>query len=267
MPDEPIVPVPEALPEPAPPPEPVDEAGIPYKNRLAEYERKLAEANDREQRYMAALGQQRQQSPAVDPDADLESRFDDTTRKYVNRVVEKRATEIAENIGYKMMTQVNHTNILSANQELMEEARKSYQSLKANPLWSKVDDVLVQDRAITEARLNLATKQKAAQTAQQTQQATMDASRAQAAGATLPGTSGAPTQLASDKEKFIKEFMADPENRSWITKGDRIDPDSPEGQKLLRETAELNWKEPIRFTGATGAAYRAITNQFQVVNK
>src|SRR3990167_4985837 len=78
MADEPIPAAVETQP-PEPPAEPLDESGVPYKNRVAEWQRKAQEAETRAQQlaqvneqYMAALGQQRAAQPAPPTQSKIE---------------------------------------------------------------------------------------------------------------------------------------------------------------------------------------------------
>jgi len=225
--------------------EAVDERGVPYKNLVAELERKLGEAAEQNTKYQQALGYyaQQYQAPAPQPAPvaeDVEARFDEPTKKFVTQVAAREAKRIA----YELVTQANAQQNIGNDQEIQQEATRWYQALKVNPLYSTDSDIKVWDRAVAEARVSVLGRRMEAAS-----KATAAATVRDAAAATqLPPTRGNNEPSATDRDKFIAEFIKDDENRRMVRKLDRVDPDSEEGQRLLKETAELNWREPIKLS-------------------
>ena len=151
--------------------EALDPRGVPYKNTVAELERKLNEAAAINQQYQTVLGerqaqQQTQPQPVAQPvktgDDDILGQYSDQDRKAIEIIARKVANEAAEQTGYRFMQQATLQNDLADNTELMEEARKQYGLFKQNQYWAKQDDLLIQDRAVAEAKNVLLAKKSAA---------------------------------------------------------------------------------------------------------
>ena len=248
--------------------EALDPRGVPYKNTVAELERKLNEAAAINQQYQTVLGErqaqqqvQAQPAPVKTVDDDVLSQYSDQDRKAIEIIARKVANEAAEQTGYRFMQQATLQNDLADNTELMEEARKQYGLFKQNQYWAKQDDLLIQDRAVAEAKNVLLAKKSAAAN----QQAVTDANRAAAQGATLPNTSGqsAVVETKEDREAWINKWQQQWENVAMMKKFHRgVEQGSPEWQKLFREYAEEAWN-PTIFSGtsAVGTAYRHLEQQ------
>ena len=249
--------------------EPLDARGVPYKNTVAELERKLNEAASLNQQYQTVLGErQAQQQAQVQPtpakpsgDDDVLSNYSDQDKQAIRILAKQVAKEEAEQTGYRFMQQATLQNDLADNTELMEEARKQYGLFKRNQYWAKQDDLLIQDRAVAEAKNVLLAKKGAAASAQ----ALTDANRAGAQGATLPNTSGqsAVVETKEDREAWINKWQQQWENVAMMKKFHRgVEQGSPEWQKLFREYAEEAWN-PTVFSGtsAVGSAYRHLEQQ------
>lgn len=238
----PVVETPPAsvTPEPPIPPEPVDEAGVPYKNRLAEMNRKLEEERQRNIQYQIALGQQH--APAQPPPTQRrrpQEMFDEETLTGINLLVEQKANEIMQKA--QISQQLN-------DPELNNIAQQEYAILASNSIYADWPDIAKQNLAVTRAENKLLrTRQQA--TAQQTsQQALAAAAQAQASGASLPGTGGGGPQPADDKARFIKKFMEDPyqkQNFQSMYRG--IDINSKEAQERMQRVAETAWKSRNNF--------------------
>jgi hypothetical protein len=256
-----------------PPAEPLDARGIPFKNTVAELERKLKEKEELNTQYQTVLGQyqaQQQQAqtqtqavtqPAKTGDDDILGQYSEQDRKAIEIIAARVARTEAEKTGYRFVQQAAHQNALADNTELMEEARKQYSAFKQNQVWAQVDDILVQDRAIAEAEKVLLAKKNVAAS----QQAVTDANRQGAAGANLPNTSGQSVETPEDKEAWVKKWMQQWENISMFKKFERgVDINSPEGQKLFKGYADEAWN-PTIFSGtsAVGQAYRELSQQQQ----
>ncbi len=261
----PAVPATEATPT-----EPLDARGVPYKNTVAELERKLKEQGELNTQYQTVLGQyqaqqQTQPQPVAQPvktgDDDVLGQYSDQDRKAIEIIAGRVARQAAEETGYRFVQQAQHQNELADNTELMEEARKQYGLFKQNQYWAKQDDLLIQDRAIAEAKNVLLAKKSATAN----QQAVTDANRAAAQGATLPNTSGqsAVVETKEDREAWINKWQQQWENVAMMKKFHRgVEQGSPEWQKLFREYAEEAWN-PTIFSGtsAVGSAYRHLEQQ------
>jgi len=248
MPEEPNAPVVETPPPETPPAiDAVDESGVPYKNRAAEFERKFKEQEELNRQYQIALGaQQRQQAPvapvAVSDDLDeLEKQFDEPTRKYIDRKIRKVAAEVAEQTGYKFVSQAGVQNELQSDPEIMQEAQRQYQALATNPLWRSADDVLKQEKAVDAAKAVVFARRAAKGKETQTEEARVAAERALANGASLPGTRGAPPQQPTNREEAIKAFMANPEKQAMFEKMSGVDPNTEAGKRRFRRAAEIDF--------------------------
>lgn len=249
MPDETVVQTTETPPPETPPtPEATDSNGVPWKNRVAEWERKAKEAEALNEQYKVALGQLTQQrqaapnpAPVTDDLEELGKQFDEPTKKFVVGMIQREARKIAEETGYKFVSQANVQTELQADPEILKEAQSQYAALATNPLWRNADDVLKQEKAVDAAKAVVLARRMAAGKQTQTEQARQQAERELAAGGNLPGTRGSPTQQPKSKEEYIKTFMADQQNIADFRTayGRRLDPFSPEGQKAFREAAEI----------------------------
>jgi hypothetical protein len=256
-----------------PPAEPLDARGVPYKNTVAELERKLKEKEELNTQYQTVLGQyqaQQQQvqtqtqavtQPAKAGDDDILGQYSEQDRKAIEIIAARVARTEAEKTGYRFVQQAAHQNVLADNSELMEEARKQYSTFKQNQVWAQVDDILVQDRAIAEAEKVLLAKKNVAAS----QQAVTDANRQGAASANLPNTSGQSVEPPEDKEAWVKKWKEQWENVAMMKKFHRgVEQNSPEWIKLFQEYAEEAWN-PTIFSGtsAVGQAYRELSQQQQ----
>lgn len=252
MPDEPVVAV--ETPPVAPPPEPavaLDPTGVPWENRVAEWKRKAETEAGLNEQYKVALGQLQQQrqvtppAPVTDDLDELGKQFDEPTKKYVTGLIQREARKIAEETGYKFVSQAAVQNELQADPEIMAEARSQYAALNTNPLWARADDVLKQEHAVAAAKNVVLGRRNGKATQTQTKEAQFAAERGMAAAAGVPRTAGSPPPPETSKEQFVKDFMADPESRDAFSMayGRHLNPDSPEGQKAFKEAAEIAYNE------------------------
>lgn len=263
MPDEPD---PNAPPPETPPAEEaLDPTGVPWKNRVAEAQRKAEEAEARRQevaqeneRYRQELGRVRTQ-PQPPAEAartaktldEMEGTFDAPTRQYLQELrkhFETVAKQTAEQTGYGLMTDVSHTTVLQQDAELLEETKRQMALLNNNPLWVNADDRLKRDRAIEGAKAVLNAKRAAKPPAPTTPPP----------GNLPPTHRGAPQPTPDDKQAFLAEWKAEPENVKMFNMFYRgTDINSPEGQKLYNTVAEEAWNGTI-FTGAVATAAKAL---------
>ncbi|MGH9967517.1 MAG: hypothetical protein ACREBG_06745 [Pyrinomonadaceae bacterium] len=253
--------IPPAPPEVAPAPEALDPGGVPWKNRASEYERKLAEATQINQQYQQQVGiyiaqekarQQAQPPSPPSPGDEDEEKLDPISRKLVYQIARKIAREeaqgIAERTGYRFVQQAEHQNVLSGDPELYEEAKKQYATFKQHPMWAGVDDTLVQDRAIAQARAVMGEKRKTTPAAPQ--------NRPPGVPPTNPGSS---LPAGGDKQKWLTAYMAQPETLKMfkMLEGHTFNSASEQDRKALAETAEYAYSG-TKFTGATGRAIQAL---------
>jgi hypothetical protein len=272
---------------PETPAEPLDERGVPYKNRVAELERKLQEEKDEKLRYMQVLGQQRTQQPQPQPsyqqtasNADdelfndpeylqVEAGMTEDSKRFVRtglkRIGERIAERVAERVGYKFLSNAQVQNDLSADVEIQKEAQAQYQALFTNPLWARADDVLKQQQAVTAAKAVVNARRLAAAQKTQADKQNFDANRDMAGAANLPRTGGGQPQPTGDeKKKFIESFIANEENIATFRHMDRhFDPNTELGKKRLLETAEEAWlgRGGQFWGGKTKAAINALKEQ------
>ena len=224
MPEEPIVPPvaePTPPPEPAPVVEPLDDRGVPYKNTVAELNRKLAESEsarqqvtDLNQQYQVALGQQKPAEPATSPSSDLSDKFDDATLK----MVDERAEQKARTIAYEMARGAELAKVLE-DPDIRAEAVNEYNALKAHPMYVGKDDMELQYLATNSARATVAERRLANPPDPNAPPPVEPASRTAASvPATRPST--VPDNTADDPDRDFKTFWSDPErlkgNESWL---------------------------------------------------
>ncbi len=220
---------------PSPPPEPMDETGVPYKNRVAEMNRKLEDANRLNQEYQLQLGRlmaQQQVPPKVDEP--LEDKFDDVTRKYV----EATAQKVAEQVAHRFISQAQVSQTVNADPELLNIAKEEYGQLKANPYYSNLRDDQLQAFAVASAESKLLKKRGSTQQDANRAAALRDAAKLQAEGASLPDTGSSLPSGSVNKEEFIKKFKANDDQRAMVQSYWEVDPDSMEGQLHLQRAAE-----------------------------
>ena len=138
-----------------PPIEPVDENGVPWKNRVAEWQRKTEEAEARAKenadlvaQYKVVLGQQRTNPPPTERAAinrsldEMEKTFPPETQEYLRALrtwVQEEAKKTSEQTGYGLMTDVSHTTALQQDAELLEETKRQMAMLNNHPLWAAAD--------------------------------------------------------------------------------------------------------------------------------
>jgi len=208
----------------------LDATGVPYKNRIAEYERKLAEAAQLNQQYQQVLGQYSQPLAVQRPDP--ASKFDAETIAFVR----EEARKIAAETGHKMMTRMDAQEQLR-DPELFAEADKVFRTLKSNPLWSTVDEVLLTQHAVESAKATLNARKLQAATQNAGNAALTAANRAQAPVGGLPPTTGG-GPIPTQDSQFVRDFMSNPESRGMFKKMfPQLSLDSPEGQAKLRKIA------------------------------
>lgn len=225
---------------PVVPTELLDDRGVPLKNKIAELERKLQDAitnnqtatllNEQYQRELGRLlATQQQPQPQASPD--VLSQFDEPSKQMVRRIAMEVAQEVRD--GTLHTAQLN--NDLS-NPEVRKLAEQHFQTMQQNPFYARQPREAQQEIAVLRAKVDyqaLQTKTGAGQPAPPS------AIPANTTG--LPSTGDNPVQTANDKEKYIREFMADPAQRRFVQGGWKMNPDSPEGQAKLKSIAETAW--------------------------
>lgn len=228
--------------------EPVDERGVPLKNRIAELERKLqdavtqstsvAEQNEQYQRELGRLIAAQQQTAQPQSQApDILSQFDEPSKQMVRQI----AKQVAEEVGYSMMGRAQLTQELSGSQEVRKLAEQHFQTMLSNPYYARQPREALEEIAVLRAKVDYQALQAKAGTQQSAQQLQANANQQLAGNTGLPSTGDNPPQTANDKDKFIREFMADPIQRKFVQGGWKMNPDSPEGQAKLRSIAETAW--------------------------
>lgn len=263
MPEEPNPNVPPAPPpEPPPPPPPeveaVDADGVPYKNRAAEFQRKYEESERAKEALLQAI-QNRNAPPAPEP---AKAGIDDILKQYkpedqtalraLYQAAVTEAEQRARNVGYSLMTKVSLQSLIQQNPAIKAEAEKIYPTLKANPFWANISDEQLEAMAIQQAAA-------AVQARQPGSPAPQPVNLPQNRGGGQPPAAGDP------KEKFIKDWMANEENRGVFQQMYRgkLTLESDAGQKALREAAEIAYQEgqkPLPFFGPNSVVGRAATS-------
>lgn len=252
---EPQPPPPEPEPPPPPPdPNVVDESGVPWKNRAMEMQRKYQEALER------AQYQPQPPRPPQAAEDDLEpiiSQFAPEVQKPLRAmaaILQKKAERTADSKAYQFVTKMTQQQEL-ADPALRAEAEKQYAVIKNNPAFHGSEEVLTQ-LALAQAKVALA-----ARAPQATRVINPPPPQA-------PPTRGnAPPSPANDKETYIKGFLANPQNIQIAKKiyGPKFNPDNPEGQRKLREAAEIEFNEGgvAMWGGGVKSAVEAIMRDAQ----
>ena len=266
MADEPNPNVPPQDPPPAPPPETieaVDERGVPYKNVAAEMQRKLQEVEQQKQALLDAIQASRQPVPADPPKTGIQEILkqykpeDQAALMGLFNEAVAEAERRARTVGYTMMTEVGVQTELQKDPEVLKEAQAAYQRLKAHPAFSGSSDLQLQYTALQEAKAAVAARR--------------PAGGGLPPPVNLPGNrgGGAPPPSGDPKEKFVKDWMADSENRAVFQSMYRgkFTLESEAGQKALKEAAEIAYSESqkqIPYFGSNsvvGKAALSILNQ------
>lgn len=224
------------------PVEPVDESGVPFKNRIAELTRKLGEEAQERQRveaqnllYQQQLGQyvaqQRPVTPATD---DLEGKFDEETRKFVAKV----ARQQAEEVGYSLIGRARTQQDIS-NDTIRQLAQAEFAALGNDPYYAAMPEQAREVIAVERAKYKYLEQTSKTTSQQNAQTVVNDANRAMAGAGNLPSTQGNETVL-SDRETSIKRWMDNPVNKDFFKRFHGIDADSAEGKILYRKDAEFS---------------------------
>lgn len=203
------------------------------------------------------VAQQRQAAqPAQTNTDDPDKYFDADTSKNVRAIAQREANRIA----YSLLGRAQVLQEVGTNSELEKVVQEELRLVAGNPFYEGLSDDHKLALAVAQAKSKVYQKQAEAGRQSNTQTAMQQAAQAQAAGASLPGThvaDGAATK-AKTLEEYIKEFSADPDNRSFLKKWSHLDPDSPQGQEELKKAAKANW-EGIRFSGTVGQAVEILS--------
>ena len=240
---------------PPPPVLDVDEAGVPWKNRAAEFQRKYEQEQQINQRYQVALGQQSQPKPVPQ---DYESKFDSESQQFVDA----RAAKIAEQTAYRIIARAQMTQEISADQELQRAANEEFGYVNQNPLYSGLPQEVKESLAISNAKAKVLAQRLEAAKKGNVSQAHAQAVQAQAAAASIPGTSAAAPSTPGGREQYIKEYVheytTDPEKRRMARGLIKHDINSPEGIEELKQVAAYAYNG-VEMGGKTGAAIDYIT--------
>ncbi|MDP2734712.1 MAG: hypothetical protein Q8P12_00735 [bacterium] len=254
---------PEAPPEPQPPSEALDETGVPYKNRVAELQRRLEAEQGLNQRYQQALGQERR--PQAPPPATQSGAYFLEVNGQKHEfdaasvaLVRKLAEEIADQKANSIVGRAQLSNEVS-DTEVRAEAENIYRNeVLSNQFYASWNDDAKQAIAIKEARARVFQKRYEAAKKGTLSKAQAEAAQVQAAGASLPGTSGTASPSQTSKEQYIKEFIKENQTDPGKVKIFRsfyqgLDPLSAEGIEKLKRSAEMAYGG-LEFGGKTGAA-------------
>lgn len=233
-------------PSPAPPPDAVDEHGVPWKNRVAEAQRKLQEQIDLNTQYQQALGRFQQTAQPQTTPTQGKYTYELNGEKYeldapTAKIVEKIAEEVANRTAHSFVGRAQMQQEAS-DPEILNEARTIYQNeVLQSPFMAQWNDDARQGWAIKEAQVRVLNRKSQAASQQSSSQALQAAASAQAQAASLPSTQAGGSSN-TDKETYIRNFIADPASRAYLKSMHELDPDSPEGQEKLKVVAEYAWK-------------------------
>lgn len=221
---------------PVVPTEPLDDRGVPLKNRIAELERKLQEAvtntqtvSQQNEQYQRELGRllTTQQQPQQAPD--VLAQFDEPSKQ----MVEKIAQQVAERVAYSFVNRAQVNQELNSNQEIRKLAEQHFQTMQQNPYYARQSREALEEIAVLKAKVDYQALQAKASSGQP--------GTPPANNTGLPSTGDNPQPTSNDKDKYIREYIADPVNRKMLQQMWKINPDSPEGQAKLRSVAETAW--------------------------
>ncbi len=221
-------------------------------------ERTLSETQAQNRQYQEYLGrfvaQQQAQGQPKPADAPLESKFDDETRVFVQQTAEKAAEKIA----YGLVNRAQLAQELSQTPDLQREAQGQFNAISSNPFYASWNPEAKEALAVERAKVAVLQRARTGQQQADAKKLADAAAQAQAGNATLPGTSGSSPTSAGDKEEYIKQWMADPQNQDIFYRFHRIRALSPEGKDEFRKTAEAA-AEGIMFGGAVGQALEILS--------
>lgn len=233
----------------------VDES---LKAELEAMKQQLQQVNEQNRNFQVILGQQLQQRQAQNPTSPtkpLSEQYSADDRKMVQEV----AKGLIEETISKLTVQSEMQQRIGNDAEIAAEYQRQIQALAANPAFNRYPEETLGLIAAERARSVILEKRMNASQKNTTQAVITQANRNMAQASNLPPTgAGKGDEGLSEKDTFVRGFMASPENRAFLKRFDRVDPDSEEGQKLLRETAESNWNSPVMIGGKTALAARAI---------
>lgn len=230
---------------PEPPIEAVDSDGVPFKNRAEEYRRKYESERELNDRYMRELGQrQAAPPPPQQTGGEYEIEVDGQKHKFDRASVELIRKLAREESNQTAQSFVGRTQLAQevADKEIRAEAEKVYrEEVLTNSWYSQWNDDAKQAVAIKEARARVLQRKLDAANKGAVNQSQSQAAQAQAQGASLPGTGGG-NYGAGERDRYIKDFMADPVHHKYLQSMWKLKPDSPEGQAKLRRAAEKGWE-------------------------
>ena len=230
----------------------------PLKAKVSELERTLLETKAQNQQYQEYLGRvvaaqqtQTQLKPDTQP---LESKFDEETRVFVQQTAEKAA----ERIAYGLVNRAQLAQELGQAPDLQREAQGQFNAINSNPFYASWNPEAKEALAVERAKVAVLQRARTGQQQADAKKLADAAAQAQAGNATLPGTSGSGQAAPSDKEEYIKQWMADPQNQDIFYRFHRIRALSPEGKDEFRKTAEAA-AEGVMFGGAVGQALEILS--------
>lgn len=224
---------------------------VPPENRIAELERKLADAEYRrglaEQQFQAS----RPAPVASDDDPELTAQlayFDAETQSrlkgIVSKMVARDARKVAQAVASEVLTQADQAQRLTDNPALVAEARIQLQQLQGHPVFRALPEMALTALAMAQAEAALLKK---------------NISQLRPPNTTsLPSTTSQRVPTQGEKDKFVADFIANPGNRHWCKRLHKLDPDSEEGKKRLTEAALDEFEQGATYYSSSSAVGQAL---------
>lgn len=216
--------------DPAPAPQPVQSAEQlaslqaeleQLKSTLSQTQEESKKAAELNQQYQLRLGEllQQQQKPQQTQTDDIDSQFDDTTKRYVHSVAERVAKQVADKTASNIMLRADTQQKLGDDKEVFDRASKEFQTLKQNPAYANLPDEIVESFATSNARAEIEANKRKKLESDLAAKAQDTVRQQDAAATSLPITTGGLRQpTEEDPDADLKHYMEQPESQQMFRK-------------------------------------------------
>ena len=192
----------------------------PLEARLAQLEADSRKKDELLTQYAIALGTRTQPAQPVAP-VKAEAEFDDATKQFVDSRAQQQATRIVERAKAEIVAQSRISERLAEDPEIRPQAEQVYAALKQHPAYSGLDDYIVQELAVSQAREAFLVNQRTQQRADALKKQ-QEADRIQSANSTsLPATGRGQsyrTPTVDNPDADLQEWMEQPESKLMFSK-------------------------------------------------
>lgn len=209
------------------------------------------------QTYQAELGRARQQAPKHE---EVESKFDDETRRFVTTVAEREAARIVNQTVGKLSLQADVQQKLGESPELVKRTQAEMSQLKQSPYYSNLSDEILLSFATERARSSFYKEQADRANAEHQKKQQEEIRQREASGASLPSTTRQPWQpTADDPDADVKYWEQQPESQEMFRKLMRAEPFSETEVQFAPGRPKVKAKDAYR-----QLAIRAVRKGVQV---